>query len=161
MSTIYIACIHGFVLHQKSCIWYKTHSNVEIKYQHVYIIKLLYRRTQGAVYIICSFTALSQGMVYTICSFTSLSQGMTSSIHTGMMNIKNKILRTTNSSQIWFNKTIWYFEIPLILCGFSSPELKGAFLIVRRPSVCQFVNYIFNFSRTTGPILTTLGTNHP
>jgi hypothetical protein len=29
-------------------------------------------------------------------------------------------------------------------------------------SVCLFVNfYIFDFSRTTGPILTRLGTNHP
>jgi hypothetical protein len=49
---------------------------------------------------------------------------------------------------------------------FSSPELKWAFLIARRPSVrpsvCPSVNfYIFDFfSRTTGPILTRLGTNH-
>jgi hypothetical protein len=42
-------------------------------------------------------------------------------------------------------------------------KLKWAILIARCPSVCLSVNfYIFDFfSRTTGPILTRLGTNHP
>jgi hypothetical protein len=52
---------------------------------------------------------------------------------------------------------------------FSSPELKAQVsysdrpLSVVRPSVRLSVNfYIFDFfSRTTGPILTRLGTNHP
>jgi hypothetical protein len=51
----------------------------------------------------------------------------------------------------------------------SSPELKAQvsysdrLLSVVRLSICLSVNfYIFNFfSRTTGPILTTLGTNYP
>jgi hypothetical protein len=51
---------------------------------------------------------------------------------------------------------------------FSSPELKAHVsysdrLLSILPSVCLSVNfYIFDFfSRTTGPILTKLGTNHP
>jgi hypothetical protein len=52
---------------------------------------------------------------------------------------------------------------------FSSPELKAQVSFSDRPlsgvhlSVCPSVNfYIFDFfSRTTGPILTGLGTNHP
>jgi hypothetical protein len=52
---------------------------------------------------------------------------------------------------------------------FSSPELKAQvsysdrLLSVIRPSVCLSVNFnIFDFfSRTYGPILTRLGTNHP
>jgi hypothetical protein len=36
---------------------------------------------------------------------------------------------------------------------FSSPELKAV--------VCLLDFYIFDFSRTTGPILTKLRTNHP
>jgi hypothetical protein len=47
---------------------------------------------------------------------------------------------------------------------FSSPELKAQVSYSDRPlSVCLSVNfYIFDFfSRTTGPILTKLGTNHP
>jgi hypothetical protein len=53
-------------------------------------------------------------------------------------------------------------------CVFSSPELKAQvsfsdrLLSVVLLSVRLSVNfYIFNFSRTTGPILTRLGTNHP
>jgi hypothetical protein len=54
-------------------------------------------------------------------------------------------------------------------CVFSSPELKAQvsysdrLLSVVRPSVHLSVNfYIFDFfSRTTGPILTKFGTNHP
>ena len=50
----------------------------------------------------------------------------------------------------------WSIENSLVNIGFSSPELKPA-------SVCLSVNfYMFDFfSRTTGPILTRLGTNHP
>jgi hypothetical protein len=47
---------------------------------------------------------------------------------------------------------------------FSSPELKAQVRYSDRLlSVCLYVNfYIFDFfSRTTGPILTKLGTNHP
>jgi hypothetical protein len=51
---------------------------------------------------------------------------------------------------------------------FSSPELKAQVSYSDRPlSVCPSVRlsvnfYIFDFfSRTTGPILTKLGTNHP
>jgi hypothetical protein len=56
-----------------------------------------------------------------------------------------------------------------IPCIFSSPELKAQvsysdrLLSFVRLSVCLSVNfYIFDFfSRTTGPILTKVGTNHP
>jgi hypothetical protein len=48
---------------------------------------------------------------------------------------------------------------------FSSPERSSELFwspIVRRQSVCLSVNfYIFDFSRTTWPISTRLGTNHP
>jgi hypothetical protein len=52
---------------------------------------------------------------------------------------------------------------------FSSPELKAQVsysdcLLSVCPSICLSVNfffYIFVFSRTTEPILTRLGTNHP
>jgi hypothetical protein len=47
---------------------------------------------------------------------------------------------------------------------FSSPELKAQVSYSDRlSSICLSVNfYIFDFfSRTTGPILTKLGTNHP
>jgi hypothetical protein len=51
---------------------------------------------------------------------------------------------------------------------FSSPELKAQVSFSDRPlsgvrlSVCPSVNFcIFDFFRTTGPILTRLGTNHP
>jgi hypothetical protein len=58
------------------------------------------------------------------------------------------------------------------LCFFSSPELKAqvsysdrplSVCLAVRPSVCLSVNfYIFDFfSRSTGPILTRVGTNHP
>jgi hypothetical protein len=61
-----------------------------------------------------------------------------------------------------FKKNLQFFGL------FSSPELKAQVsysdgrLSVIRPSVCPSVNfYIFDFfSRTTGPILTRLGTNH-
>jgi hypothetical protein len=47
-----------------------------------------------------------------------------------------------------------------ISCIFSSPELKAQVSYSGRPSVCKLLNFNF-FSRTTGPILTKLGTNHP
>jgi hypothetical protein len=47
------------------------------------------------------------------------------------------------------------------LLAHLSWKLKWAILITGCPSVCLSVNfYIFDFSRTTWPILTRLGTNH-
>jgi hypothetical protein len=51
-----------------------------------------------------------------------------------------------------------------VTCVFSSPELKAQVSYSDRPLSARLsVNfYIFDFfSRTTGPILTRLGTNHP
>jgi hypothetical protein len=57
----------------------------------------------------------------------------------------------------------WCLPYPAFLAHLSW-KLRGAILIAFCPSsVCLSVNfYIFNFfSKTTGPILTKLGTNHP
>jgi hypothetical protein len=67
-----------------------------------------------------------------------------------------------------FRYFLWF-----IIVVFSSPELKAqvsfsdrlssGIRLSCRPDVCPSVNfYIFDFfSRTTGPILTRIGTNHP
>jgi hypothetical protein len=67
----------------------------------------------------------------------------------------------------FYNVELWIFKAKWNIV-FSSPELKAQVCFSDRPvsvclSVCPSVNfYIFDFfSRTTGPILTTLGTNYP
>jgi hypothetical protein len=62
----------------------------------------------------------------------------------------------------------FFLLVKAISLFFSSPELKAQVSYSDRPlsvclSVCLSVNfYIFNFFfRTTGPILTKLGTDHP
>jgi hypothetical protein len=77
------------------------------------------------------------------------------------------------SKYLWTTRLVTIVDYHVLVCRifslFSSPELKAQVsfsdhrLSVVRLSVYPSVNfYIFDFfSRTTGPILTRLGTNHP
>jgi hypothetical protein len=91
-------------------------------------------------------------------------------MHVRIINIESKtgaiigiFLKFTMFSTFLVKFSFWQYPFKHTKFSFLthlSWKLKWAILIARCPSVCLSVNFYF-LSRTTGPILTRLSTNHP